>query len=132
MENSVNELDRNEVRAFIFGIIDDMSDAEMRQLLKDLENWQKSKNEKRKNPRRSTLIDITYSSDKRRVFEDFVRNISDGGLYIETNLVSELGQQLNMTFSHPETGNPIKVLGKIVRVDSKGIGVKFNKLLSDL
>jgi Tfp pilus assembly protein PilZ len=132
MEDNANELDRNEVRAFIFGIIDEMSDTEMRQLLKDLEKWQKSRNEKRKNPRRSTLIDITYSSDKRRIFEDFVRNISAGGLYIETNLVSELGQQLNMTFSHPDSGSPIKVLGKIVRVDSGGIGVKFDRLISNL
>ena len=77
-------------------------------------------------------MDITYSSDKRRVFEDFVRNISAGGLYIETSLVSELGQQLNMTFSHPESGNPIKVSGKIVRVDSGGIGVRFNKLLGNI
>ncbi|MCG6971828.1 MAG: PilZ domain-containing protein [Desulfobacterales bacterium] len=132
MGNTVIELDRNEVRAFIFGIVDEMSDTEMRQLLNDLENWQKSKNEKRKHARRSTLIDITYSSDKRRVFEDFIRNISAGGLYIETKLVSELGQQLKMTFSHPESGNPIKVEGKIVRVDSGGIGVRFNRLLSDL
>jgi Tfp pilus assembly protein PilZ len=132
MEDNANKLDRNEVRAFIFGIIDDMSDTEMRQLLNDLEKWQKSKNEKRKTPRRSTLIDITYSSDKRRIFEDFVRNISAGGLYIETNLVSELGQQLKMTFSHPESGHPIKVLGKIVRVDSGGIGVKFDRLMSNL
>ncbi len=131
MGNNVNELDRNEIRAFIFGIVDEMTDSEMRQLLNELENWQKSKNEKRKHARRSAVIDITYSSDKRRVFEDFVRNISAGGLYIETKLVSELGQQLNMTFSHPESGNPIKVVGKIVRVDSEGIGVRFNKLLSD-
>jgi hypothetical protein len=132
MINGVNEPGRNEVRAFIFGIIDDMSDTEMRQLLNDLEKWQKSKNEKRKYPRKTALIDITYSSDKKRVFEDFVRNISSGGLYIETNLVSELGQQLHMTFSHPDSGDPIKVSGKIVRVDSGGIGVRFNKLLSDL
>lgn len=131
MENNENELGRNEVRAFIFEIIDDMSDTEMRQLLKDLEKWQKSKNEKRKYPRRSTLIDITYLSDQRRIFEDFVRNISAGGLFIETNLLSELGQKLTMTFSHPGSGDPIKVLGKVIRVDSGGIGVKFNKLLSD-
>lgn len=131
MENIDNELGRNEVRAFIFEIIDDMSETEMRQLLKDLENWQKSKNEKRKYPRRSTLIDIAYSSDQRRIFEDFVRNISADGLFIETNLLSELGQQLTMTFSHPGSGDPIKVLGKVIRVDSGGIGVKFNKLLSD-
>ena len=131
MENNDNELGRNEVRAFIFEIIDDMSDTEMRQLLKDLEKWQKSKNEKRKYPRRSTLIDITYLSDQRRIFEDFVRNISAGGLFIETNFLSELGQKLTMTFSHPGSGDPIKVLGKVIRVDSGGIGVKFNKLLRD-
>jgi Tfp pilus assembly protein PilZ len=131
MEKNDNELGRNEVRAFIFEIIDDMSDTEMRRLLKDLEKWQKSKNEKRKHPRKSTLIDITYSSDQRRIFEDFVRNISAGGLFIETNLLSELGQKLTMTFSHPNSGDPIKVLGKVIRVDSEGIGVKFNKLLSE-
>jgi Tfp pilus assembly protein PilZ len=131
MENNDNELGKNEVRAFIFEIIDDMSNTEMRQLLKDLEKWRKSKNEKRKYSRRSTLINITYSSDQRRIFEDFVRNISAAGLFIETNLLSELGQKLTMTFSHPGSGDPIKVLGKVVRVDSKGIGVKFNKLLSD-
>ncbi len=132
MKNNDNELGRNEVRAFIFEIIDGMSDKEMRQLLKDLEGWQKSKNEKRKYPRRSTLMDITYSSDQRRIFEDFVQNVSAGGLYIETNFISELGQKLTMTFSHPDSGDPIKVLGKVVRVDSGGIGVKFNKLLSAL
>ena len=131
MKDNDNELGRNEVRAFIFEIIDDMSDTEMRQLLKDLEKWQKSKNEKRKYPRKSTLIDITYSSDQRRIFEDFVRNISAGGLFIETNLVTELGQKLTMTFSHPDSGDPIRVLGKVIRVDSGGVGVKFNKLLSD-
>ena len=131
MENNNNELGKNEVRAFIFEIIDDMSDTEMRQLLQDLEKWQKSKNEKRKYPRRSTLIGITYSSDQRRTFEDFVRNISAAGIFIETNLLSELGQKLTMTFSHPGSGAPIKVLGKVIRVDSGGIGVKFNKLLSD-
>jgi Tfp pilus assembly protein PilZ len=131
MESNDNKIGRNEVRAFIFEIIDDMSEKEMRQLLKDLERWQKSKDEKRKYPRRSTLMEITYSSDQRRIFEDFVRNISAGGLFIETNLVTELGQKLTMTFSHPGSGDPIKVLGKIIRVDSGGIGVKFNKLLSD-
>jgi Tfp pilus assembly protein PilZ len=76
-------------------------------------------------------MEITYSSDQRRIFEDFIRNVSAGGLFIETNLVTELGQKLTMTFSHPDSGDPIKVLGKIIRVDSGGIGVKFNKLLSD-
>jgi Tfp pilus assembly protein PilZ len=132
MEVNDNELERNEVRAFIFEIINDMSDTEMRQLLKDLENWRKSKSEKRKHTRKSTPLEITYSSDQRRIFEDFVRNISAGGLFIETNLISELGQSLTMTFSHPGSGEPIKVMGKVVRVDSEGIGVEFNTVLGDI
>ena len=132
MKINDKELGRNEVRAFIFEIIDDMSYTEMRQLLKDLEKWKKSKNEKRKYPRKSTLIDITYSSDQRRIFEDFVRNMSAGGLFIETSLITELGQKLTMTFSHPDSGDPIKVKGKVIRADSEGIGVKFDKLLSVL
>lgn len=132
MENNVNELSRNEVRAFIFEIIDNMSDKEVRQLLKNLENWQKSKNEKRTHPRRSTYMDITYLSDQRRIFKDFVRNISAGGLYVETNLVTEVGQKLTMTFSHPDSSYPIKVLGRIIRVEPNGFGVKFNKFLSGL
>ena len=131
MNNIDKVLSSGEVRAFIFEIINSMSDEEMRQHLKDLENWQKSKYEMRKHPRRSTHMDITYSSDQRRIFEDFVRNISAAGLFIETNLLSELGQKLTMTFSHPGSGDPIKVLGKVIRVDSQGIGVKFNKLISD-
>jgi Tfp pilus assembly protein PilZ len=126
-----HQLARNEVRAFIFEIINDMSDSEMRQLLKDLEIWLESKNEKRKHPRESMPLKITYSSDQRRIFEDFVRNISAAGVFIETNLISELGQKLTMTFSHPGSGDPIKVLGKVIRVDSGGIGVKFAKLLND-
>ena len=132
MKNNDNELSINEVRTFIFEIITDMPDTELRLLLKDLEKWEKSKDKKRKYPRRSTLIDITYSSDQRGFFEDVIRNISAGGLYIETNLLSELGQKLTMTFSHPNSGDPIKVLGKVIRTDSEGIGVKFDKFLSVL
>ena len=132
MKNNDNKLSINEVRTFIFEIITDMSDVELRQLLKDLEKWEKSKNKKRKYPRRSTLIDITYASDQRGFFEDIIRNISAGGLYIETNLLSELGQKLTMTFSHPDSGDPIKVKGKVIRADSEGIGIKFDKPLSVL
>ena len=132
MKNNDNELRINEVRTFIFEIITDMSDTELRQLLKDFEKWEKSKNKKRKYPRKSTLINITYASDQRGFFEDVIRNISTGGLYIETTLLSELGQKLTMTFSHPDSGDPIKVLGKVIRADSEGIGVKFDKLLSVL
>ena len=37
-----------------------------------------------------------------------------------------------MTFSLTDAENPIKITGKIVRVDSNGIGVQFEELLPDI
>jgi hypothetical protein len=34
-------------------------------------------------------MNLTYSSDQNRIFEDFVHNFSASGLYVKTNLVAE-------------------------------------------
>ena len=67
MEN--NELGRKEVRAFLFGLIDDMSDEEMRQLLKELEERQNK--EQRKYSRKDFLTIIDYNVGD-RYYRDFM------------------------------------------------------------
>ena len=122
MEN--NELGINEIRALIFEIINAMEDEDMRQLLKYLENWQQSKSERRKHPRISTFISTDFSDDD-RIYKDFIRNISAGGLYIETEIPFLVDKELRMTFILPDSEDPIKVTGKIVRIYPKGVGVKL-------
>ena len=62
-------------------------------------------------------------------FTDFIQNISAGGIFIETQIPLLIDQKLSMTFSLPKVKDPIKITGEIIRVDSKGIGIQFDKLL---
>ncbi|MGD9082511.1 MAG: PilZ domain-containing protein [Desulfobacterales bacterium] len=125
-----NKIGREELYNKILKIISNLSEVQMRNLLKSLEKWQRSKfDEKRKHPRKPTFIWTECLADTRS-FTDFIQNLSVSGLFIETRLPFFIGEKLSMTFSLPDADDPIKITGKIVRIDSNGIGVKFDELLS--
>ena len=126
------KLSITEVRGRLFELIFNMPEAETRDLLKKLEiYWLPQYEERRKHPRKSTFIHVDCSGNK-CAFTDFIQNLSAGGLYIDTQLPFFVGQELSMTFSVANGEAPIKITGKIVRVDSKGIGVEFDAFLSNL
>ncbi|MEX1352904.1 MAG: PilZ domain-containing protein [Desulfobacterales bacterium] len=58
--------------------------------------------------------------------------MSHGGVFIQTNGNFYVDQEITMTFSIPKSENDITVNGKVVRADSKGIGVKFDELLPEV
>jgi len=126
------KLSITEVRGRLFELIFNMPEAETRDLLKKMEiRWLPKYEERRKYPRESTFVHVDCSGNQ-CAFTDFIQNLSAGGLYIDTQLPFFPGQELSMTFSVTNGETPIKITGKIVRVDSRGIGVKFDALLSDL
>ncbi len=132
MTNNDNKIGREEVYNKILAIILALSEAQMRNLLKSLEKWQQSKfDEKRKYHRKQTFI-WTECSANTRFFTDFIQNLSVSGLFIETQLPFFVGEELSMTFSLPGADDPIKITGKIVRIDSNGIGVQFDEHLTDI
>ena len=59
------------------------------------------------------------------------QNISHSGVFIHTDFSFHIDQQITMILSPPKIEKDITVGGKIVRVDSKGIGVKFDALIPD-
>jgi len=126
------KLSITEIRGRLFELIFNMPEAETRNLLKNLEiRWPSKYEERRKHPRKSTFIHVDCSGNN-CTFSDFVQNLSAGGLWIDTQFPFFVGQELSMAFSVNNGEAPIKIAGKIVRVDSRGIGVKFDALLSDL
>jgi hypothetical protein len=121
-----------EVRGRLFELIFNMPESETRGLLEKLEvRWRPKYQERRKHPRKSTFIHVDCSGNQ-CAFTDFIQNLSAGGLRLDTQLPFFVGQSLSMTFSVTNGEVPIKIAGKIVRVDSRGIGVKFDALLADL
>jgi Tfp pilus assembly protein PilZ len=61
-----------------------------------------------------------------------MRNISAGGLFIETKTPVYIDQELTMTFTLPDFENPFNVTGKVVWANSKGIGVKLYHTISEI
>ena len=116
------KLGRNEVRAFIFGLIDDMSDGEMRQLLKELEERQNK--EQRKYSRKDFLTIIDYTVEGRH-YRDFIQDISASGVFIKTSQTFLVDQTIIMTFMSPDNQKPFRINGEIIRTHEDGIGVKF-------
>jgi hypothetical protein len=122
MENNVNQVGRNKVRAFLFGIIKDMSDEEMRQLLNDLEARQNK--ERRQCDRKDFLTIIDYNVEG-RYYRDFIENISESGLFFRPSHTFSVGQTIQITFMSPDNQKPFKINGEIVRVDTDGVGVRI-------
>ena len=117
-----NELGIKEVRAFIFELINSMSEAELRQLLKELE--ERKNREQRKHSRKDFFMTVDYTVEG-QYFQDFIQDMSNSGVFIKTSQTFSEGQTILMTFMSPDNQQPFKINGKIVRVMPDGIGVKF-------
>ena len=117
-----NDLGINEVRAFIYEIINKMPEKEIRQLLKDLE--ESPKIERRKCGRKDFLRIIDYTVSD-HYYRDFIQDISETGLFIKPSQTFSVGQTVSMTFMSPDNQKPFKINGEIVRVHTDGIGVRF-------
>jgi hypothetical protein len=117
--------DKTEDSWRISGIIDRMSVTEIQNLLKNLKKLSKSKfGDKRKHHRKVSYINASCETNNCN-FTDFITNISPGGLFIETGIPLSVNKDIFITFVFPYSKAPTKVTGKMVRADSKGIGVKL-------
>jgi len=144
MGNYFNKLGINEVHDQISIIISDMSEAEIQKLLdsiseagiqKLLKGLEKRRQsglvDKRKYYRRHSSIYAICETDQ-CYFRDFIKDVSAEGLFIETETPLSIGDELFISFFHPDSKISIKTTGKIVRVDPKGVGVKLYDTIPDI
>ena len=54
------------------------------------------------------------------------------GIFIETETPLFVNQELTTTFFLPGFNAPVKVKGKVVRSDSKGIAIEFDEILAHI
>ena len=77
--------------------------------------------------RKSCSIPVSYATYD-RVYSNTIKNISQRGVFIETQRPLFVGEELTMSFSMPGFGKPLKVKGEIVQVSRSGIGVEFKNV----
>ena len=87
--------------------------------------------EKRENRRIPSSSSVSYAT-RGIAYEDFLLDVSAGGVFIETRAVFAVGQLLTLTFPLPGHQHFITVTGRVVRVDGHGIGVQFDQAVQEL
>lgn len=128
MSEETGDAKPNQVTSQLFKIIDKLSIDQQEYLLEVVQNWLK---DKRDFPRKDCMADIVYS-DNSRLAQGMIVNISASGLYLQPDSPFTVGQNIILSFEHPFDNQQMKVNGKIVRSDEKGIGVKFDKVVENI
>lgn len=81
----------------------------------------------RKHARYDCLVGVDYEiSDW--TYQCSMRDISEGGAYIETEHAIKTNQRLIMSISSPVLDRACAIHGTVVRRDPKGIGIRFDEL----
>lgn len=114
----------------LFQLITSMSDDERRTLLKLLENGLLRGKCRRGYFRKSLRLPVTFAVGQ-RAHRTFIKDMSLSGVFILTGIPFHAGEQVRIVLRDKENHNPVKILGRIARVTTKGIGVEFFSLNSN-
>lgn len=83
--------------------------------------------ENRRYTRKPLKIEARYQDREGTVLKGIVRNISIGGIYIETPRPRDRGDVFRMTLDAVDVGKIIDVEGKVVRYEAeRGMGIEFS------
>jgi hypothetical protein len=132
MQEDNNVLKSSEVTTRLFGEIANLPEADRQSLINALFDREQHNFEvNRRHPRKPSKIAVDCLIDNLS-FTLFIQNISRSGAFIETELPFLNNKTISMSFYLPGNEVPMKTAGKIVRADSKGIGVQFDEMLPDI
>jgi Tfp pilus assembly protein PilZ len=83
----------------------------------------------REYPRLSCYLQVDFAV-RNRAYRSTIRDISAGGVFIETSEPFEKGQEIALCFTLQESNEnlPIKITGKVTRVYPDGIGVIYTNI----
>ena len=105
--------------------VDYVSEDDQRTLLGSLREWQRG--DRRKRPRKACSILVKVGAW--RVYTDYVRNISTGGVFIETSAPFSREEQVTLMLSLPNEKGPVRITGHVAWTTAQGIGVQFKQPL---
>jgi Tfp pilus assembly protein PilZ len=122
MTTSGKSIDNGSITARLVDLISNMPMQAQKMLLTTLE--EKLGMDKRKQPRKPYLKAVEFATED-RVYQEFIQDISPGGLFIETRSPLTVGEEITLILSLSNQWRPIKIIGEVVRATQQGIGVKF-------
>jgi Tfp pilus assembly protein PilZ len=126
MSNSIEHTQITTIKPRLFELIDGLSEEQCIILFRKLQSVVPK--EQRKHPRVACSVPVDYATPGGNgSFAGFVKDISKGGVFIETRAHLDIGEKIKMTFSSPNQPKPIKVSGRVFRKNTLGVGVQFER-----
>ena len=121
---------KKEIRDRLFKVISDFSGPQIEKPLQSMEQWEYEPNfpDKREHPRKDVSVYGIFETIDSR-FRASTKNVSVGGVLIDPETDLSLHEYLYMTFVNRKFNVPVQTNGKVVRVDSDGVGIQFNKVV---
>lgn len=133
----LKQLLKSEVTATLLDLISAMPEDNQKKLLDQLEDSQtiqvsaeETEIAIRDHSRKSCMISSQYTVNGEE-FESLILDISPAGAFIETNEAFSSGQPIELTFSLPNTTDPLIVYGTILWKGMLGIGIRFKDLTQE-
>ena len=116
------KIGESDISTRLHDLINKISKEEQQALLRELEEMYYKKQREHERKRFPSTLDYSTESAS---YRDFIKDISIGGIFIETSNSFSVGEQISMTILLPEHEKKITIQGEIVRIEKQGIGVKF-------
>ncbi len=120
--NTIEEPGRSSDANDANGRFKDMSALQKTELLRLLYNGESRK--RRKFLRKPYSIPIDYTT-KEGPRGDFIKDICGDGLFIETRNPLQVGEDISMGFSLPNSSTVFKCEGRVIRTEASGMAVEF-------
>lgn len=90
----------------------------------------KSKKERRSSPRKKCFTAVAYAT-KTFSSVEYIQDISAWGVFIRTDKIVPIGEDITITIPQINGTNSMKIVGEVVRTTPEGVGVKFKMGIDD-
>ena len=127
---------KDDLRNRLFKVISDFNESKMEEHLPSLEEWEfeitdeKESQffEKREHLRKNVSIHGIFETVNEQ-FRASTKNVSMGGVLIDPEINLSFNEDLHMTFIDSKFNGRVYTKGKVIRVDSDGVGIKFQQVV---
>lgn len=120
-------MDDIQAKARLIELINEMPVDQQRDLIKLLE-W--GRRDQRNHGRKACRRPATIAAGDNR-YEGVAKNLSAGGMFIETTTTVSVGQEVSLMISLFSFEDPVSITGKVVRAEPLGVAVKFDGVIQN-
>jgi Tfp pilus assembly protein PilZ len=106
----------------LFNLILNMNHVQQVRLLEKAEEL--FSKERRIHQRKSCQIPVRYATYD-RIFSNYITNISQNGIFIETQKPIFIGEEVILNFKLKGHNESLKITGEVAHANRSGIGVQF-------